>query len=459
MIPVSGYKGQRVGVLGLGRSGLATAQALQSGGAIPVCWDDNKTARDNAGDFEIADLGLEKSWDGISTLIVSPGIPHLYPSPHPAVKIAWEKSVLVDNDISLFFQSFAQPEWSMFDHEPKIVGITGSNGKSTTAALIFHVLKSAQRPVQLGGNFGTGALSLEPMIDNEVVILELSSYQLELARILSPDIAVFLNLSPDHLDRHGGLGGYFAAKARLFTATAPDRAVIGMDQPEGCYLENRMLQSGTPVIQIANRKLRGDGWHVFTRKGFLAEWRKGRQLASIDLRDMPSLPGNHNHQNACAAYAVCRSLGMAPKVIESGFQSYTGLKHRCQKVASINGVNFVNDSKATNVDSVGKSLKAFDNIRWIAGGQKKAGGIDDLTPLFGRVTKAYLIGEAAQDFSVSLANTPHEICGTLEIAVKAAKRDAQKGDTVLLAPGCASFDQFANFEARGELFEQLVFED
>ncbi|MCF6305930.1 MAG: UDP-N-acetylmuramoyl-L-alanine--D-glutamate ligase [Rhodobacteraceae bacterium] len=456
MIPVTGYKGQRVGVLGLGRSGLATAQALSAGGAIPVCWDDNEAARDNATEFEIADLSRDKNWEGITTLIVSPGIPHLFPAPHPAVKIAWERGVVVDNDISLFFQSFAQPEWSMFDHEPKIVCITGSNGKSTTAALIAHILQSANRPVQLGGNFGTGALSLDPMIDNEVVILELSSYQLELARILSPDIAVFLNLSPDHLDRHAGLGGYFAAKARLFTTTAPDRAILGMDQPEGCYLENRMLQSGTPVIQIANRKLPGDGWQVYSRKGFLAERRKGRQLASIDLREMSGLPGSHNRQNACAAYAVCRSLGLAPKVIETGLQSYAGLRHRCQKVADIDGIAFVNDSKATNADSVGKSLKAFENIRWIAGGQKKEGGIAELTPLFGRIAKAYLIGEAAKDFSVTLGETPHEICETLENAVIAAKRDAQKGDTVLLAPACASFDQFDNFEARGTLFEKMV---
>ncbi|MBL4807290.1 MAG: UDP-N-acetylmuramoyl-L-alanine--D-glutamate ligase [Rhodobacteraceae bacterium] len=456
MIPVTGFEGQRVGVLGLGRSGLATAMALLEGGAIPVCWDDNEASHDKAEGLEIADLTRDKNWEGISTLIVSPGIPHMYPAPHPVVQLAWDKGVVVDNDISLFFQSVALAEWSMYDHEPKIVCITGSNGKSTTAALIHHILESVERPTQIGGNFGTGALGLDPLIDNEVVVLELSSYQTELARILSPDISVFLNLSPDHLDRHGGMGGYFAAKARLFTACAPDRAVIGMDDIEGRFLENRLLKSGTPVIQIATRKLTGPAWQVFSRKGFLAEWRKGRQMGSVDLRDMAGLPGVHNHQNACAAYAVCRSLGLAPKVIEAGLRSYKGLKHRCQTVAEIDGVTYVNDSKATNADSAAKSLAAFKNIRWIAGGQAKEGGIAPLKPLFERVTKAYLIGEAAAAFAKTLGDTPHQICDTLEQAVAAAKADAQQGDTVLLAPACASFDQFDSFEARGEAFEGLV---
>ncbi len=456
MISVKGYENQRVAVLGLGLSGLATAAALRAGGAVPVCWDDNEAARAAADGFEIADLTRDENWTGIAMLIVSPGIPHLFPVPHKAVQIAWARGVIVDNDISLFFQSYAQPEWSMYDHEPKVVCITGSNGKSTTAALILHILHSAERPAQIGGNFGFGALALEPLIDNEVLVLELSSYQLEMARVLAPDIAVFLNLSPDHLDRHAGLGGYFAAKSRLFTSSAAERAVIGMDQPEGQYLENRMLQTGTPVIQISSRKLTGNGWHVFTRKGFLAEWRKGRQVASIDLREMPSLPGNHNRQNACAAFAVCRSLGLAPKVIEAGLRSYKGLQHRCQKVAQIDGVTYVNDSKATNADSAGKSLLAFENIRWIVGGQMKEGGISELSPMFDRVIKAYLIGEAAPNFSKTLRDVDHEVCTTLENAVENARKDAQKGDVILLAPACASFDQFDNFEARGELFEALV---
>ena len=462
MIPVRGYAGARVGVLGLGVSGLATAAALQAGGAVPVCWDDNPDAcaKAEAAGYEVADLNSDRTFDGLAALIVSPGIPHLYPKPHPAIVNAWEQGIIVDNDVGLFFQSFATDEWDHFEKYPRIVCITGSNGKSTTSALLHHILEETGRPTQLGGNIGVGALGLNPARDGEVVVLELSSYQIELARALQPDIAVFLNLSPDHLDRHGGLGGYFAAKKRLFTQGGPERSIIGIDQTEGQYLANLMREgagAADPVISISTtRKLKGKGWSVFARKGFLSEWRKDRQVFSIDLRDVAGLPGAHNHQNACAAYAVCRSLGLAPKQIEPAIRDYRGMRHRCQAVANINGVKFVNDSKATNADAAGKALGAFPRIRWIVGGQAKEGGIAALAPLFHKVAKAYLIGEAAEMFAQQLGDTPYEICETLEAAVKAAKAEAEAGDTVLLAPACASFDQFENFEKRGEAFEALV---
>lgn len=462
MIPVRGYVGHRVGVLGLGRSGLATAAALQAGGAIPVCWDDNEAARDVAEDagYEVSNLLKDRPWEEMVALIVSPGIPHLYPAAHPAIVKAWENGVAVDNDVGLFFRSFATEEWDRFDSFPHVVCITGSNGKSTTSALLHHILKSVGKPTQLGGNIGRGVLDLEPAADGDVVVLELSSYQTELARAMQPDIAVFLNLSPDHLDRHGGVGGYFAAKKRMFTQGGPERSIIGIDEAEGQYLANLMREesdSGDPVISVSNtRQLKDHGWSVFARKGFLAEWRKGRQMASIDLRDIASLPGAHNHQNACAAYAVCRSLSIAPKVIEAGLRSYPGLRHRCQIVAEHDGVKFVNDSKATNADAAGKALSAFKNIRWIAGGQAKTGGISSLEPMFKNVTKTYLIGEAAAEFAGQLGETPHEISETLRAAVAAARKDAEAGDVILLAPACASFDQFDSFEARGEAFEELV---
>ena len=305
-------------MLGLGLSGLATAAALRAGGAIPVCWDENPDARDNATGFEVADLGRTKNWDGITGLIIEPEIAHLFPSAHPAVQLAWEKEVPVDNDISLFFQSFAQPEWSMFDHEPKVVCITGDKNKITAAGLICQILEFANRPCQTGG---AAVLGLEPLVDNEVLVLELSSHQLELARILAPDLSVMLDVSSGQTARHGGAGGCFAAQSRLFTACAPDRAVIGVDHLEGQYLVNRLLQSGTPVIQIASRKLSGQGWHVFLKKGFLAEWRKARQVASVDLRSIARLAGPRDQENACAAFAVCRSLGLAPKVIEAGLRA------------------------------------------------------------------------------------------------------------------------------------------
>ncbi|MEO1919136.1 MAG: UDP-N-acetylmuramoyl-L-alanine--D-glutamate ligase, partial [Paracoccaceae bacterium] len=434
MIPVRGYAGARVGVLGLGVSGLATAAALRAGGAVPVCWDDNVDARDKAeaAGHEIADLSKDRACEGLAALIVSPGIPHLYPALHPAVTKAWEHGVIVDNDVGLFFHSFATQEWDVFEKYPKVVCITGSNGKSTTSALLHHILEESGRPTQLGGNIGVGVLGLDPARDGEVVVLELSSYQIELARALQPDIAVFLNLSPDHLERHGGIGGYFAAKKRLFTQGGPERSVIGLDQPEGQYLANLMREgagAADPVIAVSTqRKLKGKGWSVFARKGFLSEWRKDRQVFSIDLRDVAGLPGVHNHQNACAAYAVCRSLGLAPKQIEPAVRDYAGMRHRCQAVANEGGVKFVNDSKATNADAAGKALGAFPRIRWIAGGQAKEGGISALEPLFGKIAKAYLIGEAAEMFAEQLGDTPHEISGTLKAAVKAAKAEAEVGD-------------------------------
>ena len=293
-----------------------------------------------------------------------------------------------------------------------------------------------------------------------VVVLELSSYQIDLARALQPDIAVFLNLSPDHLDRHGGLGGYFAAKRRLFTLGGPSRAIIGVDENEGRFLANVMREdaaTGDPVIAISvTRKLAGDGWTVTARKGFLAEWRHGRQVASIDLRPMLTLPGAHNHQNACAAYAAARSLGLAPRQIEAALATYPGLPHRSQLVATWRGVRIVNNSKATNADAAEKALASFERIRWIAGGRPKEGGIDALKPLFPRIAKAYLIGEAAQDFAATLGDTPHTITGTLDAAVTQALADAEEGDVVLLAPACASFDQFESFEHRGATFEASV---
>ena len=235
MIPVLGYDGRKVAVLGLGRSGLAAARALQAGGAEPVCWDDGEKARALAqGEgFAIADLSRDKSWDGVVALIVSPGIAHLYPHPHPAITAARNAGVPVDNDIGLFFRSFATRDWDRFDVAPRVIAVTGSNGKSTTSALIDHILQSAGKYCQLAGNIGRGVLDLEPGQDGDVVVLELSSYQTDLARAMTPDIAVFTNLTPDHLDRHGGLGGYFAAKRRLFAEGGPDRAVIGVDEPEG----------------------------------------------------------------------------------------------------------------------------------------------------------------------------------------------------------------------------------
>ena len=461
MIPVRGYEGARVAVLGLGRSGLATARALAAGGAEPLVWDDSPEARSKAAaeGFAPHDPARHGAFDRVAALIVSPGIPHLYPAPNPAIARALEAGVPVDNDIGLFFRSFATPAWDSFDTTPRVVCVTGSNGKSTTTALIHHIVAESGRPAQVGGNIGRGVLDLEPARDGEVVVLELSSYQTELARALTPDVAVFTNLSPDHLDRHGGMGGYFAAKRRLFSEGGPDRAVIGVDEAEGRFLAGQLAQGPDDdrVIRIsAGQRLEGFGWSVAARKGFLAEWRRGKQVASIDLRAMRGLPGAHNHQNACAAYAAARALGLGPRAIEAAMAGFAGLPHRSQTLAEIGGVRFVNDSKATNVDSAAKALQAFPRIRWIAGGLGKEGGIAALAPHLGHVVKAYLIGHSARDFALQIGATPHEICETMERAVARAAAEAQPGEVVLLAPAAASFDQYPNFEKRGEHFAALV---
>ncbi|QCP86230.1 UDP-N-acetylmuramoyl-L-alanine--D-glutamate ligase [Cereibacter sphaeroides] len=461
MIPVRGLEGRKVAVLGLGRSGLATARALEAGGAEPLLWDDSPEARAKAEGqgFTVTDLTRDRAFEGVALLVTSPGIPHLYPAPNPVIARAMAAGVPVDNDIGLFFRSFATRDWDAFDQMPRVVCVTGSNGKSTTTALIHHILSEAGRPTQMAGNIGRGVLDLDPARDGEVVVLELSSYQTDLARALTPDVAVFTNLSPDHLDRHGGMGGYFAAKRRLFAEGGPDRAVIGVDEPEGLYLAGQLsvAPEDDRVIRIsAGQKLERFGWSVFARKGFLAEWRKGRQMASIDLRAMPGLPGAHNHQNACAAYAACRTLGLAPGQIEAALASFAGLPHRSQTVGEKGGVRFVNDSKATNVDSAAKALQAFPKIRWIAGGLGKDGGIVALQPHLGSVVKAYLIGHSARDFALQIGATDHEICETMERAVARAAEEAQPGEVVLLAPAAASFDQYPNFEKRGEDFMEKV---
>ncbi|SEN58702.1 UDP-N-acetylmuramoylalanine--D-glutamate ligase [Gemmobacter aquatilis] len=461
MIPVQGFEGQKVAVLGLGRSGLATARALLAGGAEPLLWDDSPEARAKAEaeGFTCTDLMRHGAMEGVACLVTSPGIPHLYPAPNKVIARALEAGVPLDNDIGLFFRSVALGSWDEFDTVPRVVCVTGSNGKSTTTALIHHILQVAGRPTQMAGNIGRGVLDIDPPQDGEVVVLELSSYQTDLARALTPDVAVFTNLSPDHLDRHNGMGGYFAAKRRLFAEGGPDRAVIGVDEVEGRFLANQVAQGPQDdrVIRVSSgSKLDEFGWSVFARKGFLAEWRKGRQMASIDLRTVSGLPGAHNHQNACAAYAATRALGLAPKLIEQALHSFAGLPHRSQLVGERGGVRFINDSKATNVDSAAKALQAFPKIRWIVGGMGKDGGIASLQPFLGSVVKAYLIGHSARDFALQIGDLPHEICETMDRAVGRAAAEAEAGEVVLLAPAAASFDQYPNFEKRGEDFMAQV---
>lgn len=457
MIPVQGVEGKCVAVLGLGRSGLSAARALRAGGAEVMAWDDGPAGRAAAAaeGFACRDLTRPGAYDGVDLMITSPGIPHLYPAPHAAIAAAYEAGVPVDNDIGLFFRSLGSGDWALHDTPPRVIAVTGSNGKSTTSALIAHILTENGTPCQLAGNIGRGVLDLDPPENGEVIVLELSSYQTELARALTPDVAVFTNLTPDHLDRHGGIGGYFAAKRRLFAEGGPDRAVIGVDETEGAYLAGQMGEGAVDgrLIRVSvSRKLTGPGWNIFARKGWLSETRKTRQVAAIDLRGVAGLPGAHNHQNACCAYAAVRALGLAPKVIEAAFHSFAGLPHRSQLVGEKDGVRFVNDSKATNVDAAAKALAAFPRLRWICGGLQKDGGLDGLRAALGSVAKAYVIGREAEAFALQLGDVPVAICGTMAAAVAQAAAEAEAGDVVLLAPAAASFDQYDNFEQRGEDF-------
>ena len=458
MIPVQGMSGQTVMVLGMGRSGLVAAKALQAGGADVRCWDDDHAARARAKKAGLDCLDpLKNGLNDVSLMVTSPGIPHMYPKPHPAIAEALRKGIPIDNDIGLFFRSFATRDWDTFDVAPKIIAVTGSNGKSTTSALIYHLLTVAGRRCQLAGNIGRGVLDLEPAGSGEVIVLELSSYQTELARSLTPDLAVFTNLSPDHLERHAGYGGYFAAK-RLVSEGGPDHAVIGVDEPEGLYLAAHLADRVTDdriIRVISNQKPSGNSWQIAARKGFLSESRKGRQVASIDLRQIESLPGPHNHQNACAAYGVLRALHVAPRVIEAGLHSFSGLPHRSQIVREVKGVKFVNDSKATNVDAASKALAAFANIRWICGGLQKEGGMSGLGDGLANVIKAYAIGREAEAFAMHL-EVESEVCTTMSKAVAQAYAQSAPGDVVLLAPATASFDQYDSFEARGEDFMAIV---
>ena len=359
----------------------------------------------------------------------------------------------------------------------EVIAVTGTNGKSSVTHYVAELSEQLGTQAGVIGTLGVGRpgkllesglttpgpLALQATLGElarqgvKRVALEASSHALDQQRLDAVDVnvAVFTNLTPDHLDRHAGMGGYFAAKRRLFAEGGPDRAVIGVDEDEGLFLAGQLSEgeSDDRVIRIsARQKLSGGaGWTVFARKGFLSEYRKGRQAGSIDLRDIPGLPGAHNHQNACAAYAAARTLGLAPRVIEAAMRTYPGLPHRSQRIAEADGVSYVNDSKATNVDSAAKALSAFKKIRWICGGLEKEGGLEALKGATDDVLKAYVIGREAAQFAMQL-DVEAEVCTTMERAVACAVAEAEPGDVVLLAPAAASFDQYDNFEQRGDDF-------
>lgn len=458
MIPVRGFEGKRVAVFGLGRTGLTAARALHAGGAEVVLWDEKEASRQAAAaeGFTLEDLSTA-DWSRFSALMLSPGVPLTHPEPHWTVKKAREAGVEIVGDIELFARTVnAQPEHK----RPKVVVITGTNGKSTTTALIGHVCRQAGQDARVGGNIGIGVLGLDDMHGGAVYVLEVSSYQLDLTSSLKPDVAVLLNISPDHLDRHGGMDGYVASKRRvLLNQGKGDTAVIGVDDPWCQQICTEITAANRrTIVPISSGRAIGRG--VYALQGVLYDGSGERVAEVADLLRAKSLPGRHNWQNAAAAYAACRALGIPPAEAADGLLSFPGLAHRMEKVGAIEGVTFINDSKATNADAARQAMATYPRFFWIAGGVPKAGGIDSLADLFPRVAKAYLIGQAAEAFARALDGAaPYEIAGDLATATAQAFADARAagGDQiVLLSPACASFDQFPDFEVRGEAFRAAV---
>ena len=460
MMRATAFQGKSVAVLGLGRSGLAACRALDTGGANVTAWDDSEAGRQSAADagFTLTDLKTA-AWEAFDTLVLSPGIPLTHPEPHWSVKMAQFAGVDIIGDVEIFSRQRA-----LMCHNAPFVAVTGTNGKSTTTALIAHILQTSGRDAQMGGNIGVPILDLAPPSLERVHVIELSSYQIDLMPTLKPSLGILLNISPDHLDRHGGLSNYISIKARV--PACADFAIIGIDDIPTREIfatekANRTtltaISAGTVKhgIGVENRKL-----VRHTSVGKLFAFRKRQTIASLD--GIISLRGAHNAQNAAAATAACLQLGLNHNQITTGLKTFAGLPHRLEEVGRAGRIVFINDSKATNAESAAHALAAFhNNIYWIVGGRPKAGGIASLSAYFPRIAKAYVIGEAADAFAQTLkgkcavANSQ-----TLAAAVRQAAADAAgvagPQAVVLLSPACASFDQFRSFEARGEAFRALV---
>ncbi len=453
MIPATSFSGKTVAVFGLGESGRASALALAAGGATVAAWDDNadSVAAARAAGIAIVDLHVA-DWKRFAALVLAPGVPLTHPAPHWTVTSARAAGIEVIGDIELFCRERRR-------HCPQapFIAITGTNGKSTTTALIAHLIAAAGHEVALGGNIGKAILSLEPPRRGRYHVIECSSFQIDLAPSLDPSIGVLLNITPDHIDRHGTFAAYAAIKERLVADAKT--AVIAVDDKPSQAIADRVARAGTRVIRISNRRPLADG--VYASGEEIVAVADGAATRVANLAGIGALRGAHNAQNAAAAVAVARACGLDQPTIVRGLQSFPGLAHRMEEVGRRGRVLFVNDSKATNADAAAKALASFAPIYWIAGGRPKEGGITALADFFPRIAKAYLIGEAADDFARTLGDSvPHVVSGTLDAAVVAAAADAALDaaaePVVLLSPACASYDQFRNFERRGDAFRALV---
>jgi UDP-N-acetylmuramoylalanine--D-glutamate ligase len=456
MIPVTSFAGKTVAVFGLGGSGLASCHALKAGGAEVIAGDDNaeNLAKAAQAGFITADL-RSVSWANFAALVLAPGVPLTHPVPHWSVLKAREAGVEVIGDIELFCRERRR-------HAPDapFVAITGTNGKSTTTALIAHLTRVAGYDTQMGGNIGTAILSLEPPRMGRVHVVEMSSYQIDLTPSLDPSVGILLNVSEDHIDRHGTIAHYAAVKERLVAGVqGGGTAIVGVDDGWCRDIADRLERSGKKVMRISVRNPLASGIHV--EHGTIVRTSGGARSEVAMLGGIGSLRGLHNAQNAACAAAAVLAMGIDQQTLQNGLRSFPGLAHRMEQVGRLGNVLFVNDSKGTNADATAYALSSFSDIFWIAGGKPKAGGITSLTSFFPRIRKAYLIGEAAQEFAGTIGTqAPYEISGTLEVAVEHAAREAEASGitdaVVLLSPACASFDQYRNFEIRGARFRELV---
>ena len=453
MIELPFFHGLPVGVLGLGSSGVAAARTLQASGAEVWAWDDNEDARARAAERGLPLVDLQRcNWQEPTSLILSPGIPHSHPAPHPVVELAREAGAEVIGDVELLGR--AQPD-------ARYIGITGTNGKSTTTALLGHMLQLCNVDAQIGGNIGLPVLELAPAGNSGTYVLEMSSYQLELTFCITFDVAVLLNITPDHLERHGGFDGYVAAKKEIFRRqTSPRTAIVGLDDDTCRAIHDDLVAAGDQrVIGIsAEREVPGG---VYVIDGVLYDELDGPRVATMDLHEIASLPGRHNWQNAAAAYAAGRACQVAGAPLTASIRSFSGLPHRQERVAAIEGVAYVNDSKATNPEAAAKALASYPTIYWIAGGRPKEGGLEPCLPHLDKVAEAFLIGESSEPFAAELeGKVALQRCGDLATALAAAtvaaRRDGKPNPVVLLSPAAASFDQFTSFEQRGEVFRRAV---
>jgi UDP-N-acetylmuramoylalanine--D-glutamate ligase len=460
MIPVRSFAQKTIAVFGLARSGVSAVRALSAGGAHVVAWDDAAERRDSAAQSG-AQLIPSADWDwaDIAALILSPGVPLTHPAPHPVVAAARAAGVEIIGDVELFAREI-RPEAGGAGRAP-VIAITGTNGKSTITALIGHILNACGYDAQVGGNIGKPALNLAGPSARTIYVLEVSSYQIDLTPGLVPDVSILANITPDHLERHGGLAGYAAIKSHLLEQTAGDGLMcVGVDDPQSASIHTRMASLGRArAVAVSSGKILGRG--IFVLDGQLYDAQAQRATAVMDLREAHCLPGTHNWQNAALAYAACRPFVRDARAIAAAIRDFPGLPHRLEEVGRVGSVRFVNDSKATNAEAASRALACYPNIFWIAGGQPKDGGIESLASHFPQIAKVYLIGEAATRFAHTLdGHVTYEICGTLDRAVASALADAAHSENpspvVLLSPACASFDQFKDFEDRGDAFRNLV---